>query len=163
MTVPARLHWLPAQLLVVLVTACASTGPVYQERVEILLLGIQPLAPGREPQRLDLMLAIRNPNATALPLDGLSYRVVINDREFAYGVSRQAATIPAHNEAVIDVEVAGSRLAGLRLSPASETGVLSRLAYRITGELDLADSTVRLPFDSSGTLDWQAATDDTAR
>jgi len=161
-TVMPALRRLPALLVAALITACATTGTAYQDSAEVLLLGIQPLATD-QPQHFELMLGIRNPNAVALVLEGLSYRVAINDREFAYGASRQTVSIPAHHEAVIDVEVDSARLAGLRLSPPSGADTPHSLAYRLTGELALAEGAARLPFDTSGTLDWQPATGAAAR
>lgn len=152
-------NWrVPVVLLAALATACAGTGPVYREEARVSLVSIRPLAADRGQPHYGLALGISNPTGAALPLGGLTYSVEINGREFAYGVSRQAVTIPAQGEAVIDVEVVSGLLGALQPLQADQDQP-HRLDYRITGQLSLSDSAARMPFDCSGKLDWLPATD----
>lgn len=140
----------------VLVVACASLGG-YREMPRVSLVSIQPLDMTLLEQRYGLQLRILNPNDVEIPLSGMSYSVEINDREFAYGVSRQAVTIPALGEAVIEVEVVSSLLGVLRQLQSLNDGKQHSLDYRISGKLSLANRQGRLPFDYSGALDWRPA------
>ena len=110
-------------------------------------------------QRYLLALRILNPNDVDLPVSGLSYSMEINDREFAYGVSRQAVTLPALGEAVVEVEVVSSLLGMLRQLQALGKDKKGGLDYRIYGSLRLASRRTRLPFDYSGTLNWEPPAD----
>jgi len=154
----AQSSLLTAVVVCVLVSACASLGG-YREKPRVSLVSIQPLDMTLLEQRYQLVLRILNPNDVDLPLSGLSYGVEINGREFAYGVSRQAVTIPALGEAVVEVEVISSLLDMLRQLQALDDGAAHRLDYRISGRLSLANRRGKLPFDYSGSLDWQPAPD----
>jgi LEA14-like dessication related protein len=145
-------------VLCVLLTACAGTGG-YREPPRVSLAGIQPLDMTLLEQRYQLALRILNPNDVEMPLRGLSYSVEINGREFAYGVSRQAVTIPALGEAIVEVEVVSSLLDMLRQLRALDDDERQRLDYRISGGLRLANRKARLPFDYRGSLDWMAPAD----
>ncbi|HUT41000.1 MAG TPA: LEA type 2 family protein [Gammaproteobacteria bacterium] len=149
---------LAAVVVCMLVSACASLGG-YREKPRVSLVSIQPLTMTLLEQRYQLALRILNPNDVDLPVSGLSYSMEINGREFAYGVSRQAVTIPALGEAVVEVEVVSSLLGMLRQLQALDDGKKHSLDYRISGGLRLANRRARLPFDYSGSLDWTPAAD----
>lgn len=149
---------LAAALVCLLISACASLGG-YHEKPRVSLVSIQPLDMTLLEQRYLLALRILNPNDVELRVSGLSYGVEINDREFAYGVSRQAVVIPALGEAVVEVEVVSSLLGMLRQLQALSADQQHSLDYRISGKLSLANRRARLPFDYHGTLDWKPATD----
>src|SRR5210317_436159 len=96
---------LPVNLVLftaVLLGACATLSP-YKESPRVSLVSIQPQEMGVLEQRFGLQLRILNPNDVAIPVEGLSYTIEINNREFAYGASRQAVDIPAFGEALLDV------------------------------------------------------------
>ena len=139
-----------------LLNACATLSP-YKESPRVSLVSIQPQEIGVLEQRFGLQLRILNPNATAIPVEGLSYTVEINNREFAYGVSRQAVDIPAFGEALLDVEVVSSLLNVVQQLQALNAETRSSLNYRLSGKIGLANSPVSLPFDYSGVLDYQPA------
>lgn len=136
-----------------LLTACAGLGP-YREAPRVSLLSIQPLEMTLLEQRYALEIRIMNPNTAEIPLAGLDYTIEINGREFAYGVSRQEVTIPAFGEAVLQVEVVSSLLDVLSQLHSLQQDKPELLEYRLSGKLSLASSSLRLPFDYSGQLNW---------
>ena len=137
-------------------TGCASLGG-YRDPPRVSLVSIEPLEAGLLEQRYRLVLRILNPNSIDLPLAGLSYSLELNDREFAFGVSRQAVTIPALGEALLEVDVISSLLDVLQQVRQLGSVSPAALDYRLSGKINLADSPLRLPFDYRGRLDWQAA------
>jgi LEA14-like dessication related protein len=152
-------HSLLLTLMIVtaaLLNACATLSP-YKESPRVSLVSIQPQEMGVLEQRFGLQLRILNPNDTAIPVVGLSYSVEINDREFAYGASRQAVDIPAFGEALLDVEVISSLLNVVQQLQALNTETRSSLNYRLSGKISLANSPASLPFDYSGVLEYQPA------
>jgi LEA14-like dessication related protein len=152
-------HSLLLTLMIVtaaLLNACATLSP-YKESPRVSLVSIQPQEMGVLEQRFGLQLRILNPNDTAIPVEGLSYSVEINDREFAYGASRQAVDIPAFGEALLDVEVISSLLNVVQQLQALNTETRSSLNYRLSGKISLANSPASLPFDYSGVLEYQPA------
>jgi LEA14-like dessication related protein len=105
-------------------------------------------------QRFALQLRILNPNDVAIPVEGLSYAIEINDREFAYGVSQQAVEIPAFGEALLDVEVVSNLLNVVQQLQALHGEDRDSLAYRLTGKISLDNNPGSLPFDNSGELTY---------
>ena len=140
----------------VLLNACATLSP-YQESPRVSLVSIQPQEMRVLEQRFGLRLRIMNPNDVAIPVAGLSYAVEINNREFAYGVSRQAVEIPAFGEALLDVEVVSNLLNVVQQLQALNAETHGSLDYRLSGKISLANSPASLPFDYSGVLDYQPA------
>lgn len=143
--------WMP-----LLLGGCASLGG-YRDPPRVSLVSIEPLEPALPEQRYRLLLRILNPGSIDLPLAGLSYSLEVNDREFAYGLSRQAVTVPALGEALLEVDVISSLLDVLQQGRQLDSARPPALDYRLSGTINLADSPLRLPFDYSGRLDWQAA------
>jgi LEA14-like dessication related protein len=143
-----------------LLAGCAGLG-AYREPPRVSLVSIEPLDMTLLEQRYALDLRIMNPNAAEIPINGLSYTIEINQREFAYGVSRQTVTIPAYGEAVLEVEVVSNLLDVLRQLQSLQEDKPAALDYRLFGKLSLANSSFRLPFDYSGELNWLPAADRT--
>ena len=143
-------------LATVLLGACATLSP-YKDSPRVSLVSIQPQEIGMLEQRFGLQLRILNPNDVAIPVNGLSYAVEINDREFAYGVSQQAVEIPAFGEALLDVEVVSNLLNVMQQLQALHSETRNSLAYRLTGKISLANSPASLPFDYSGELTYLPA------
>ncbi len=151
---PQVVRFLVMLCAAILLTACAATGK-YREPPRVSLLSIEPLDMTVLEQRYALRLRIMNPNTADIQLAGLDYSIEINRREFAYGVSRQAVTIPAFGEAVLEVEVVSSLLGLLRQLQSLQEDRREVLEYRLSGKLALADSPLRLPFEYTGELAWQ--------
>ena len=149
---PAILTLLTAALL----SACATLSP-YKESPRVSLVSIQPNEMTVLEQRFVLQLRILNPNDIAIPVEGLSYAIEINEREFAYGVSRQAVEIPAFGEALLDVEVVSNLLNVVQQLQALQGNTGGKLRYRLSGKISLANSPASLPFDYSGVLGHQPA------
>lgn len=143
-------------LATVLLNACATLSP-YKESPRVSLVSIQPHEMTVLEQRFVLQLRILNPNDIAIPVEGLSYAIEINDREFAYGVSRQAVEIPAFGEALLDVEVVSNLLNVVQQLQALQGNTGGKLRYRLSGKISLDNSPASLPFDYSGVLGHQPA------
>ena len=139
--------------LALLLAGCAGLG-TYSEAPRVSLVSIQPRELGVLEQRYGLRLRILNPNDTALPLEGMSYSLQINDREFAYGVSRQPVSIPAYGEALLEVDVVSNLLGVLQQLQEANTGKRESLKYRLTGSLSLENRLGKLPFDYRGELNY---------
>jgi len=143
---------------VLLLGACAGLAR-YPEHPRVSLVSIRPVDMTLLEQRYALQLRILNPNETAIPVAGLHYSIEINGREFAYGVSSQAVTIPPFGEVLLDVVVVSNLLNILQ--QAQELGEPARdaLQYRVTGQLSLENSFARLPFDYHGELKYSPSGD----
>jgi len=147
---PRVLLWL---LLAGLLSACAGINS-YSEAPRVSLAGIEPKDMTLFEQRYGIRLRIMNPNDAALPIEGLSYALEINEREFAYGVSRQAVEIPAFGEALLDVEVVSNLLTVMQQLQQMSGESRDSLTYRLTGKINLTNRLGALPFDYSGELSY---------
>lgn len=156
-TIPRYLSATLMLVTSVFLGACATMS-AYKEAPRVSLVSIQPQQMGILEQRFTLQLRILNPNDVAIPVEGLSYGIEINGREFAYGVSRQDVEIPAFGEALLDVEVSSNLLSVVRQLQALDSETRSRLDYRLKGSIGLANSPAGLPFDYSGELTYLPAT-----
>ena len=144
--------------LVTLFLGACATLSAYKEAPRVSLVSIQPQEMGVFEQRFVLQLRILNPNNVAIPVEGLSYAIEINGREFAYGVSRQDIEIAAFGEALLDVAVVSNLLSVVRQLQLLNNETRDSLAYRLTGKISLANSPASLPFDYSGELTYLSAT-----
>jgi len=146
----------PGMLLgALLLGGCASLQP-YAESPRVSLVSIKPLDMQMLEQRFVLELRILNPNSVAIPVSGLSYALEINQREFAYGVSQQAVSIPPYGEALLQVEIVSNLLNVMRqLQQLDDSPVGSGLEYRLHGKLGLVDQLRGLPFDFAGKLAYR--------
>ena len=151
---PGRLILLVTAVL--LFAGCATTGK-YPEQPRVSLVSIQPKDMTLLEQRYALQLRILNPNETAIPLEGLSYSLEINGREFAYGVSRQDVSIPAFGEALLDVDVVSNLLNVMQQVQEMSNEQQHSLRYRLSGKLSLSNSLLKLPFDYHGELKYAPA------
>ena len=154
--ITSRLSFILILLTSIFLGACATLSP-YKDSPRVSLVSIQPQEIGMLEQRFALQLRILNPNDVAIPVEGLSYAIEINDREFAYGVSRQSVEIPAFGEALLDVEVASNLLNVMQQLQVLRSETRNSLAYRLTGKISLANSPASLPFDYSGELTYLPA------
>jgi LEA14-like dessication related protein len=139
-------------LYALLLGGCAGLQP-YEETPRVSLVSIQPLDMQMLEQRFALQLRIMNPNEVEIPVEGLSYALEINQREFAYGVSQQAVSIPPYGEALLQVEVVSNLLNVMRqLQQMSDSPQGGGLEYRLRGKIGLAGLRSGLPFDYAGKL-----------
>ena len=139
-------------LLTGLLSACASINP-YTETPRVSLVSIEPKDMTLLEQRFAIRLRVMNPNDAALPVTGLSYALEINEREFAYGVSRQAVDIPAFGEALLDVDVVSNLLNVMQQLQKMGNESHDKLAYRLTGKISLANRPTGIPFEHGGELE----------
>lgn len=134
---------------------CASLQP-YAEAPRVSLVSIKPTDMQMLEQRFVLELRVLNPNSVAIPVEGLNYALEINQREFAYGVSRQEVSIPPYGEALLQVEVVSNLLNVMRqLQQLGDSPAGSGLEYRLHGKIGLAGVRRGLPFDYSGKLAYR--------
>jgi len=140
-------------LIALLASACAGLGP-YPETPRVSLVSIQPKEMTLFEQRFAVQLRVLNPNATAIPVQGLSYALEVNEREFAYGVNPQSIEIPAFGEALLDVEISSNLLSVVRQLQSMSGETRNTLVYRLAGKINLANSLRSLSFDYTGELNY---------
>lgn len=137
-----------------LLAACATLQPKESPRVS--LVGVKLIGVGLLEQRFSLTLRIQNPNRTPLDIEGLSFKVEIDGKDFARGVSGNGAEIPAFGEQLLTVEASSTLLDLIdqlqRLQPD-----MNGLDYRIHGSISPRGSLTNVPFERSGRLSGPSA------
>lgn len=131
----------------------ACSGPLTSEvePPEVTLAGLGFGEPGLFEQQLRVDLRLRNPNDFEIAVDRLNFALDVNDAYFARGWTTADFELPALGETVVPVTV---------IVPTNDLiervmalGTERRLAYRLTGNVELDNLVVRsLPFDREGVL-----------
>ena len=138
----ALVFWLTAMLA--LLTGCAGSSP-HMEPLSVTLSDIQPGQMGLLEQEYLIKIRVQNPNNVEIPVTGLSYRIELNGKSFAKGVSKQDVTVPAFGEVVLDATAVGG-LSGILTQIAQfQKGVPDKVSYRLSGKL--ASTSSSYPFD----------------
>lgn len=144
------LRWSAWLLCLTLLAACA-TFPGRLEEPTIDLVGLDVREIGLLQQRYVLTLAVQNPNARAIPVQGMSYRLEIGGQAFARGVSSRAFTLPAYGQTTVDVELTTNLLSTLRHMQTLLERNPDKLDYRLSGKLDVDLPLIgTLPFENKG-------------
>lgn len=118
------------------------------EPPEVLVTNITPLESTAFEQRLKVDLRIRNPNDYELQVTGLDFRLELNGKRFARGLSNTEFTIPRLSDRVVSVETSTSTLDVVRQVLSLRN--TQELTYGISGVLHRKEG--RLPFDNTGVL-----------
>lgn len=122
--------------LLCLLSGCSLLQPRFEKpTVQLTSIRMAP-AQGME-QRFTVGLRVVNPNASALPLRGISYTLNLQGFDLANGVASQIAPIPAYGETTIYVDVVVSLLSSLRLVQSLLSQPLHEVNYRFNAKLDI--------------------------
>ena len=136
-------------VLVYALTAC-SAFPTRPEPPRVTLSGLKLVSIDLLEQQYRVRLRIKNPNTFALPVRGIDFRLEINGKAFADGVSSQTVDIPAYGESLVELDVTSSLLQVFRQLQSLEESKSPGIEYRISGSVALGEQGRRLPFDNSG-------------
>lgn len=140
----------------VLLSACASTGtPIATPALELTSVKLQNADFAR--QTFLLGISVSNPNAFALPVKAINYRVFFDNQPVAGGETSAGFTVPAHGDEVfrvsVDLDLLGS---AAKLSSLFKNGVPEHMKYRLEGTLAVNMPFTRpLPFSTSGVISVQ--------
>ena len=140
-------------LLVAFVAACASLPTTKPIAPKVRVVSVKPLNLSLSKTNLRFRLEISNPNTFDLPLRQLDFVASFAGDQIAQGISRDAVTIPAKGQAMLEVAVVTelSKLFGQikDMLKASEYD----LAYGVKGSVKLANWPSRIPFNVEGELE----------
>ena len=85
----------------------------------------------------DIVLKIKNPNAIALPLTGMSYQIALNGEPLLSGVSNDLPTIKAYGEEEIAVSVSTNLLSAPKFILKLLNNSNKDIRYQFKSKLDL--------------------------
>jgi len=139
-------------VLTALLAACATLG-VPGEAPRITLIGLRPLDIQILEQRYRVRLRIQNPNDAPLRIRGMDFKLRVNGKRFADGVSNRVLEVPAFGEALLAVDVSSSLVRLFEQLRGLGDGAAPRWDYVISGRLAIEGVPAKLPFERKGTLD----------
>ena len=138
-------------LFAVILSGCATMqSPL--EAPHVSLTDLRVLDATLFEQRFALKIRVQNPNPVALPINGMNFRLDINDVELGRGVSDQAVTVPAYGESVFEINLVSNFARIANQVRALEGGKGQSLRYRLAGGISVADRLGKLPFDYQGEI-----------
>lgn len=100
-------------------------------------------------QNIGFRLNIYNPNSIPIPIKGLSYKLDLNNVEFASGFSENSISIPAAGSGEMDLSIGGNLISFIQ----KFGGIAkSSIDYQISGDIALVSSSLRFPYSHVGEL-----------
>lgn len=147
--------------MIVLLSGCATLKQTKPDAPEVSIASVRPMNFSLTEQKLNFRLRVKNPNSFDLPVQSLEFVALLGGKKIAEGESDTAVTIPANQEAMMDVTVVAGleylieKFKSAAVSIASDEGV--DLGYGITGTVKLSNWPVKIPFDVEGDLAEDAA------
>jgi LEA14-like dessication related protein len=143
-------------LIALALPACATVSRDI-EPPHFNVVNIAPKDVGLFEQRYDVQLRIENPNDTDLGIHGLRFEILLNEQQFAYGMSGQRVVVPRFASEMINVEASTGLGSLLRQLQGFNKNGTQTIRYRIKGTafVDFPAS-FKLPFDEKGHIDFTA-------
>lgn len=143
--------WLIA-LVTLLITACATVKPLAPEVKSVSVrLGVVNLLQ----QQMNISLKLRNPNAFALPVQSLNYRLLAgpDNLELGGGQTQSGISLPAQGEGQIELSFNANLLSTLlKLQPNFRQG--GELPVRLVGQVRIYDW-LSVPLEKSTSLKFR--------
>lgn len=139
-------------LLLLGLTACASLGP-QEKRLKVTLSSIMPVESTLMEQRYLVKLRVQNRSSKPLTIDGVSFDLRLNGKDFASGVGNQQTTIPGYGDSLLEMKVSSSLFGVIRQIQSIPEMEGKPLAYEISGNLSTPAHFFNLPFRQTGEID----------
>ena len=138
--------------LTLLLSACASMMP-RDDRVKVTIVDIRPLESTLMEQRFLVKLRLQNRASEPLSIEGMSFDLELNGKDFASGVSNQAVTAESFGEALLEVRVSSTLFGVIRQIQTLQNQEPRPFQYRISGSLSSPGSLFGLGFSEQGEID----------
>jgi len=141
-----------AALLVFLPVVFAGCAATRFEPPQLTVMSMQVQSADLFSQRMLVHMRVVNPNARALPVKSIDYRIEVGGADFAHGLADKPFVVPAMGEAEFDVQVTAN-LANALTQILGRKGSRDTLDYRLIGSVSLSSGFLRrIPFDERGSV-----------
>ena len=129
---------------------CATTR---FEPPQLTVMSMQMQSADLFSQRMLVHMRVVNPNARALPVKSINYRIEVGGADLAEGLADKPFVVPAMGEAEFDVQVTAN-LANALSQILGRRSARDKLDYRLVGTVALSSGFLRrIPFDERGSVD----------
>ncbi len=140
--------------LIVLLSACASITP-QPDQFKVNISAIQMTESTLMEQRFAVKLRIMNRGRDSVSIDGMSFDIELNGKDFASGVSNEKITIEPFSEGVLSVSVTSTIFGILRQLHGLQQNKNQPFNYEISGSIYPANSFLNIPFKEKGEIDFK--------
>ena len=117
-----------------LLSSCASWGPDYEEP-DLQLTNLQVLPSKGLEQRFRLSFRVVNPNNTAFPVDGMSFKLSLRGLKVATGVSDKTFVLQPLSEDTFEVDVSANLINSGRVLLDILNSNPEELAYEVNAKI----------------------------
>ncbi|MDT8311270.1 MAG: LEA type 2 family protein [Methylophaga sp.] len=129
--------YVSAILVLVLLNACASWAPGYEQpQINLTSFALAPDSNGLAPRFL-IGLQVINPNRQALPLQGMSYSVEVEGNRIFSGAEPDLPRVEGYSSADIVIEASPDLLGSARLFNQLLSGQQQTLDYLFKARFDI--------------------------
>lgn len=138
--------------LISLLTACAGLENK-PEQFKVNISNLQILDSTLMEQRYLVTLRIMNRSREAYEIEGMSFDIELNGKDFASGVSNQKMNLEPLSENQITVEVTSTIFGLIRQINNLQQGQPKAFSYELSGSLYTNQSFMGISFNESGEID----------
>ena len=139
-----------ACVALLLSAGCATT---HFETPQLTVVSMQMQTADLFSQRMLVHMRVVNPNARALPVKSINYRIEVGGAQLAEGLADKPFVVPSMGEAEFDVQVTAN-LANALTQILGRKSSRDKLDYRLVGSVSLSSGFLRrIPFDQRGSVD----------
>jgi LEA14-like dessication related protein len=131
-----KIHRLAALGLMVILSACATMSPDYEEPT-VTLSSFRAIPSEGMVPAFEIGLRILNPNSQALHLDGIVYTVSLQGYELVKGVGKDFPVIEGYSEGEVKLTATANLLAGIRFVGDMMQSEGGPIEYEFKAKLDL--------------------------
>lgn len=139
-------------LLIIWLTGCAGFG-TKPDQIKVNISDIQMLESTLMEQRFLVKLRIMNRSKQPLMVDGMSFDLELNRKEFASGVSNEIINIQPLSEGVVAVRVTSTIFGIIRQLSSLQQLESKPFEYELSGHIYTSGSMFGVPFKETGEID----------
>jgi LEA14-like dessication related protein len=152
-----KIHRLAALGLMVILSACATMSPDYEEPT-VTLSSFRAIPSEGMVPAFEIGLRILNPNSQALHLDGIVYTVSLQGYELVKGVGKNFLVIEGYSEGEVKLTATANLLAGIRFVGDMMQSEGGPIEYEFKAKLDLGGLHPSIRVRESGEINLKSQT-----
>ncbi len=130
-------NFIPKLFIVLMILSTAACESIQLTPPQVSVLKIRPSNSGGFDLEFFIDLKISNPNSIALPVNGMSYSISLNNAKVLQGVSNSIPTIPAYGSQYVTVSISSNLLSAPKLLVNLLKNPSSTIQYELNGKIDL--------------------------
>lgn len=140
--------------VVVLLPGCAGFVP-QEDSLKVNLSSMKPLESTLMEQRFEVAIRVQNRSQATLDVEGLTFDLELNGKDFASGVGNQGVSIAPFSEAVMSINITSTLFGIIRQIQSLESLKTEPFRYELSGTLYTGGSFIGIPFSERGEIDFR--------